>query len=180
MTLPARDPGRSKTRAETWLIQLNRIFAYLGIVCLLCLMAVISVDVLLRYVFNEPLQWADEFAAYFLSGIVFFALAYTLQENAHIKVDIITAILPERVRGWLAVAVHVIGTFFAILLLMGAYARVHSFWRLNTQSMGQFEFSLYWPASVTLLGTIMFLLVMAMRTVRLIIDIRHPDRGGAP
>jgi len=164
-----------KGKVEPALLKANEFLASLGIVCLLCLTVLITANILMRYFLNAPISWADEYSTYLLLGIIFFGLAYALQDGAHIKIDFVTVMLPAGGQKVLLVAVHVVGAFFAILLVLGAYSRVHSFWEFNTQSMGEYEFPLYLPALVLILGCGMFLLVMVVRLVQSIADLLGTD-----
>lgn len=167
--------GAIKDRVEPALQKANELLANLGIVCLVGLTALITANILMRYFLNAPISWADEYSTYLLLGIIFFGLAYALQDGAHIKIDFVTVMLPVRVQRILLVAVHIVGVFFAGLLVLGACSRVRSFWELNTQSMGEYEFPLYLPALVLIAGCGMFLLVMGVRLLQSIGDMLGSD-----
>lgn len=167
----------NETQIERGLRKLNEVLALLGVASLVGLTLLITANVLMRYLFSAPITWADEFAAYCLLGIVFFGLAYALQDNTHIKIDFLVTMLPKKLQRILTMAAHLVGVFFATLLVLGAFSRVKSFWKLNTQSMGEFEFSLYLPASILILGTGMFFLVMLVKTLRLIFG--RDEQGSA-
>ena len=47
----------------------------MGVVCVVAMMVLTTVDVIARYVFNRPTLWADEIASYLLIAIVFLGLA---------------------------------------------------------------------------------------------------------
>lgn len=70
-------------------------------VCLLAFF--IGVDIFLRYVFGAPTIWINEAAGYTLLVITFLGLAYTLRENAHIKVSVVVSRLPSQVQDWMKV-----------------------------------------------------------------------------
>jgi TRAP-type C4-dicarboxylate transport system permease small subunit len=164
-----------RSKFEHGLLRANEFLADIGIFCLVSLTLLISANVLMRYFLNAPISWADEFSAYLLLGIIFFGLAYALQDGAHIKIDFVVAMLPKKLQFFLSLAVHGVGVFFATLLLLGAYSRVNSFWELNTQSMGEFEFPLYVPALMLIIGCGMFLLVMMTRTAQLLVELFETD-----
>jgi TRAP-type C4-dicarboxylate transport system permease small subunit len=162
--------AENENRFELALRRLNDLLADIGIICLVALTLLISLNILMRYFLNAPITWADEFAAYFLLGTIFLGLAYALQDGTHIKIDFLTQLLSERAQAIAALAAHCVGVFFALLLALAAYSRVHSFWATNTQSVGEFEFPLYLPALLLIIGTVMFLLVMVSTTVRLFLE----------
>lgn len=87
----------------------NRWFAYIGAFLLIPLIASMVTEVILRYVFNAPTLWAYEMA-YFLTGSFFLlGLAFTLQIGGHVKVDLMTDILPDRVNH----IIYIVGYIFA-------------------------------------------------------------------
>lgn len=53
-------------------------------------------EVVSRYVFSAPTQWAFEIS-YMLMGVIFsLGLSYCLRNNAHVNVDIVPSLLPPR------------------------------------------------------------------------------------
>jgi TRAP-type C4-dicarboxylate transport system permease small subunit len=51
----------------------------------------------------------DEIAGFLQTLVVFWGLAYTFRQGAHIRVDLVTSRLPGPVRGWLRVLTLLIG-----------------------------------------------------------------------
>src|SRR5690349_11963595 len=88
-----------------------------GVVCVVAMMGLTTVDVIARYVFNSPTLWADEVASYLLIAIVFLGLAPNIRQDAHIRIDVITNLVKGRVRVALEVFAYAVGIIFALLLL---------------------------------------------------------------
>lgn len=66
---------------------------------LFSIMLIVVLDVAMRYGFNSPLSWSYELIALYLMVLVFFfALSGTLEDNAHIAVDILHIKLKPRTR----------------------------------------------------------------------------------
>ena len=76
----------------------SKAVAILGGIATLVLAGSITVDVLLRYFLNSPLLWVDELASFLLVLIIFGGLAYTFVVGGHIRIDLVTALLPGPVR----------------------------------------------------------------------------------
>ena len=83
---------------------------------MLVMSLIVTMDVTLRYAFNAPTVWAGELSAYLLVVVVFLGLAYTLQANAHIRVDFILQRLPGRVQDWMKLIASVLFLVFTIIL----------------------------------------------------------------
>lgn len=93
-------------------------FEYLSVVCIAILTILVIAQVVLRYVFNNPLTWSEE-----MSRIVFFYLAFVgisaaYGRRRHMFVDALVLILPARLAR--AVQVSVVG--MASLFLLGVIA----------------------------------------------------------
>ena len=72
-------------------------------------------NVILRYAFNSPLQWAEEFSRYAYIWVVFLGAAACSKRKMHILIDAVTSHLPMRAQALCAVLVEAI-----VLVLMGA------------------------------------------------------------
>lgn len=59
---------------------------------------VMIVQVAMRYVFNNPFLWAEEFCRYTFVATVAFGSAYCVRNNVMLKVDIIIDLFPEPVK----------------------------------------------------------------------------------
>ena len=115
-------------------------------------------EVLARYVFNSPTNWAHESMflmfgmQYLLSG------AFAFREDAHVRVDVIHVMLPGRARAALDVVTSAFFFIFAIALLWTG-------WIFARDSLGVWEVSFtewaiqYWPVKLSIvLGAVLILL----------------------
>ncbi|NDV87903.1 TRAP transporter small permease subunit [Aurantimonas aggregata] len=75
-------------------------------------------EVVSRYVFDAPTQWAFE-VSYMMMGTIFlFGLSYALRNNAHVNVDFIHAHLPRRLVGMIDCIAFVAMTGLLVWLTM--------------------------------------------------------------
>ena len=153
--------------------------AHLAVVSLLLLTVVVTYSVIMRYAFRTSLDWTDELASYCLLWSVFFGLAYTLNVEAHIRVDFFTQMLSPAPRYYLEVAVWAIGVLFALLLVLGSLSAVENFIRRDTYSSAGLDIPLYLPALPLLLGSVVFMFAMAARLLRLVV-IGMPTQDESP
>lgn len=73
-----------------------------------------------RYILNQPVGWSEEYAMYFMAWAVFLGAAYTLREDAHIGVDLVTSRLKPGIRKSFMFFNYVVGIiFFSILFYKG-------------------------------------------------------------
>lgn len=150
-------------RMSTWVAW----FAALGI---LLLMATLSLEVVMRYGFDSPTAWSFD-ASYFINSFVVIAgAAYTLKLDAHVRVDIIYANLPKRVRAGLnGVLMLLIFVPLWAVLLYSMWPNVVSSWQTGEKSaMGTWLPPLYPFKAWVFLGLLLLLLqgcVVAARDI---------------
>lgn len=80
------------------------------------MVAVVSTQVALRYLFNHSLDWADELARLCFVWSMFIAIPLGLKSGAHIGIEMLVVRLPAALRGALARCVAVLGA--GVLLLV--------------------------------------------------------------
>lgn len=126
---------------------------------------IITMDVVLRYAF-EPTKWVQEFSTYLMVVLVFLGLAFTLKENAHIKVDFIIVRLPSRVRDWLRVINLTLLFFFTLILFYLNWRFFAVSFALKATSRTSVDVIL-WPAQLVMplgLGIMILLLICNIYT----------------
>ena len=85
---------------------------------LLVLMSLATMsNVVARYFFNNPLEWAEEFSRYAFIWIVFLGAAVCTKGGRHIVIDGLVLALPVRFRAFLQVLVDTITLGFMLLLV---------------------------------------------------------------
>jgi TRAP-type mannitol/chloroaromatic compound transport system permease small subunit len=91
-------------------VWMAKVFSYLAVIMILA----IVYEVGSRYLFNAPTIWANEAVTYLCGIFAVMGGAYTLQQNGHVKVDIVYNRLP----GYLKTVVDVLA-FPAFLICFG-------------------------------------------------------------
>jgi len=82
--------------ADTWLLRLDRFLAAMASLCILAMMLLTSLDVVMRYGFDQPLSWVyDVLTFYILPAAFFLGFSFALRMNHHITVDIFAKMLPQ-------------------------------------------------------------------------------------
>lgn len=85
------------------------------------LVLVTCIDVVGRYLFNNPLGGAFELTQVLLGALVFAALPLTTGTGAHVEVDLLVPLLPDRVAALLG---RIAGIVTAAVLLYFAFRLV--------------------------------------------------------
>jgi TRAP-type transport system small permease protein len=90
-----------------------------GWVVLPAISTLIMIDVVLRYVFNSPFIWTLEFTEWCLLLVFLFALPECTRVDGHVRMDLVTNMMSERLRGILSLAYFAVG--FWIFYLLGMH-----------------------------------------------------------
>jgi tripartite ATP-independent transporter DctM subunit len=68
----------------------------IGIVFLFLMVLFTSVDVVMRYIFNQPMVWVLEITEVMMIVAIFMGVSYTQNEKGHISIDVLTSILAPK------------------------------------------------------------------------------------
>ena len=124
------------------------IFAH-GTIASLVLLAVI-----LRYVFNDPLTWGEEFIVGLFTWMVFIGAAAALRSNMHIRIDVIGPILRNPRMNWLNTLTVLIGLAIVVLMLVASYEYVLQEVVVESPMLGVSKgwFAMAMPTGLLLMG----------------------------
>lgn len=105
--------------ASWYSLVMRRVALTAGLMAGLCLLAMtlmVTMDVTLRYGFNAPTAWVNEFSSYLAVIIVFLGISYVLREDAHIRVDVVVRKLPRRGQDWMRVITSIAFLAYTVIL----------------------------------------------------------------
>ncbi len=77
---------------------LDKLVNLLVIACVIGMVAVIFLQVIFRFVLNDPLSWSEELARFLFVWITFLGAAICARERAHIGMDYVVSKFPEALR----------------------------------------------------------------------------------
>ena len=134
--------------------------AYLSALLLVSLTLLILTEIFIRYFFNLSTMIADEYGGYLYLALIFLGLAYTFNEDAHIRINILTSKMSEKSNRF----VDVIAGIITILILLFALYRTILFtydsYSMEMASEAVSATPLYLTQLVMPLGITLFLLVV--------------------
>lgn len=99
------------------------------------LILTLTYEVMARYFFGSPTQWSFNLTYFLSSFFLMLSMGYTWQCGEHVSVDLISSLLPEKVRAFLNV-VFIIGLFFLAWYFIGRvmYNDMLRSWALQERS----------------------------------------------
>jgi TRAP-type mannitol/chloroaromatic compound transport system permease small subunit len=114
-------PADDRDRAENWIDRLSLFTGEFAAYWAVIAVFVYFYEVIARYVFNAPTNWAHE-GMYLMFGMQYLiAGAYAMLTESHVRVDIFYAPLPLRKKAWTDLVTSVFFFIFAGTLLFTAW-----------------------------------------------------------
>jgi C4-dicarboxylate transporter DctQ subunit len=78
---------------------------------------IIFINVLLRYLFREPVYWAEEVAKYFMVWIALVGAQVALKKGLHVGLKFFVDRFPSFISNWITVVVKLLILFFLFFML---------------------------------------------------------------
>jgi TRAP-type C4-dicarboxylate transport system permease small subunit len=92
-----------------------------GIFMVLMSLATFS-NVVARYIFNSPIQWAEEFSRYAFIWVVFMGAAVCTKRKRHITIDTLVLALPRRMQSYFHVLADL--TVLGLMVVIAYYGTI--------------------------------------------------------
>lgn len=136
------------------------------------LMILVLVEVVTRYLINQPLSVAEEYGGYLLVAMTMIGLAYTWKEKGHINVDLLFNRLPPGVQLKLRFVTLVLAAVLTVLLVAASISLVSQSFLFGTRSGSWLRTPLAWPQMILVLGSALLVLQLFVEIVRQIRALR--------
>jgi TRAP-type C4-dicarboxylate transport system permease small subunit len=127
------------------------------------IIAVCFAAVIFRYVFNDSLTWAEEFARYLFIALVFLGAAYVIPENGHLRMDVIYASLPRKARKVIDVVTATCAVVFLGYALKAVWAGIEMIGRQRWSSLPLPMRLAYLPMLIGIALSLIYVLDMMIR-----------------
>jgi TRAP-type C4-dicarboxylate transport system permease small subunit len=145
-------------------------FGYIAAAAVLAMTLLVTVDVLIRFLFGGSTRMAVEFSAYLLVVIVFFGLAYTQREKGHISIDFFIAMMPAGLRRIADLTGLLIFLLLAIYLGHRTWGAMMTSYRFGSTSRTGVDVIL-WPFQAVIpAGLFLLALFLALQFARAIVS----------
>ncbi len=154
---------------KTFVLMIDRLSlggAFLSAILMLFIVVLIAVEILLRSVFNTSTLISDEYNAYFFVGVVLLGLAFTLREEGHIRITLLTSVLGKRSQAALDVLATVMAVAVTTFTLYHASAMVYDSWQLGMLADSISETPIYLSQMVIPVGLALFDLQLVSRLLK--------------
>lgn len=96
------------------------VLEWAGACCLTVLMGAMGLQVVMRYVFNRPLDWPEELARYLFIWATFIGAALVLRDDAHLRVEYFRGLCSQRISTALRMMERLLVLGFLLSVLVGS------------------------------------------------------------
>lgn len=138
-------------RAIDWI---SGILAHIAMWGVVAMMLLVVVDVSMRAVANRSTLIADEMGGYLLVLIAYLGMAEAYKAGKHIRVDIVTVWLPERLQAWLDAVFCLLGLAVLITVIWRSVIMVHRSQVGDVIIPGVFLTPVYLPQTLIVVGLV--------------------------
>lgn len=142
------------------------------------LMVMVLVEVLTRYILQSPLSIADEMGGYALVSITFIGLAYTWKEEGHVRVELVTNMLPPRVRQAVRFVTLLMAAAFCVPMILGCYELLQDSLLFEARSGSWLRTPLVYPQSLLMIGSVLLLLQFVAEIIKAVRGFQTFREGG--
>jgi TRAP-type C4-dicarboxylate transport system permease small subunit len=152
-----KEPGKSW---ESFVSRLSRVTGYASGWVIFAMMILVTAAVFARRLFGYPLVFSDEYSAYLMVFCVFVGGAYTLQQDAHVRVDIVAIRLKPRVRILFRIITSFCSLIYGAVLTWQTTKLVFYYQEIGHKASSIMETPTWIPAIAVPVG--MFILTLQM------------------
>jgi TRAP-type C4-dicarboxylate transport system permease small subunit len=144
----------------------------------MALMILVMVDVISRYVMQNPLAISDEYGGFCLVAITCIGLAYAWKTRSHVRVEFIIKKLPVRKRQWLRLFTLFIAIVFTGFMVYGAIKLVSISLMFGTRSTSWLRTPVAWPQMTIVIGAILMFLQLIVEIIKQITKLSAREEEG--
>jgi TRAP-type C4-dicarboxylate transport system permease small subunit len=136
--------------------------AYLSAVLIVSLVALVMVEIASRHFFDTSTMIADEYSGYLYLASIFLGLAYTFDEKAHIRINIITSRLNNHKNRFIDIFASVLSLAILSFILYRTILFTYDSYDMDMLSEAVSETPLYLTQIVMPVGITLFIFSVAV------------------
>ena len=95
----------------------NHLEEYFLFVILTAMVAIIFIQVVMRYVFNNSLSWSEELARYMYVWVTWVGVSYSVRNGSHLRITMLRDRLPLKGRQGLEILVTIVWIAFGLFVM---------------------------------------------------------------
>lgn len=116
--------NNSNLRKQSFLRLISIIINYSSISFFILLFVFVSLQVILRYVFKNPLSWTEELSRFSMIWLTYIGSIAAMREQKHISIDILSETLPSNILKLISIVSKLITLSFLLILFYYSLKKV--------------------------------------------------------
>jgi TRAP-type C4-dicarboxylate transport system permease small subunit len=164
--MDTNESGQEQRGLEGLLRRLATAGVIAGGTLLLASSVLVIVEITLRKFFETSIQGVDELSSYAMALSFAWAMPFAILDRAHIRIDVIHALLPERMRAWFDLGSAVVFFLYMTVLSYFCIALAWTSYRDGTRSDGLLAIPIAIPQWIWALGLAAGSLVLVFLIVK--------------
>jgi len=146
--------------------KLSLLGASLSAVLFVALVLLIMTEIIGRSFFDYSTMLADEYSGYFYLAAIFLGLAYTFNQEGHIRITIVTSRLSSSIKRWVDLFAGVMALSILLFALYYSWGFMMESYEMEMLSEGVSETPLYLTQIPLVVGLALFAFAMFVFVVR--------------
>lgn len=90
----------------------------IGIVLILTISVVLTIQVFMRYVMDASLSWSEELARYLFIWLIYIGISYGAKVMRHIKIDAGLYLFPQNIRKYVVITGDILFLIFSVTVVV--------------------------------------------------------------
>ena len=150
---------------------MNSALKYVCVGLLLFMMGLGTVDVIGRYLFNNPILGTLEVFEILLPAIVLLGLGYTQEKRGHVTMELLVTQLSPRTKTILEIATNGCALIISVLILWRGWILTILYWRMG-RTIPTLDVPMFLPQLFVPLGALVLSLVLMVQMLENIIQLK--------
>jgi TRAP-type C4-dicarboxylate transport system permease small subunit len=142
---------------------------------LLTLSVAITVNVLLRKLFNYSFQGVDEYGGYCLAVCASIGFAQAMYDRAHIRIDVLTQVFPLKLRAFFDVVTQFFLLLVAVMLMLKAIEVVQTSHQMRALAISPLRTPLAVPQGLWAGALVWFCFTLGVHALRALLKLLAGD-----
>lgn len=132
-------------------------------------------NVVLRYIFESGIVWAEEYTKFAIMWVTFAGCGAGIRYSAHMSITALAEAVNEKIKRILSVIVHIVGLIFSAFLLVYGAKVTYSVYATSQLSPAM-EIPMYLVYISVPIGGALLIIRLIQSLVRIIKDIKEKDQ----
>ena len=111
---------------------------------LLAMVALVTVDILIRNLVGGAISWANEVTEYALYVMTVLAAPWLLRQGRHIRLDLVLTLVPRHVAWRMELCADVLGFLLCLVLTRYGTMMTYDSWRIGSMTIKNLVFPEWW------------------------------------